>query len=86
MEGVRVEGVGLLVPQKIFGPDLEGGQWEMEVDELHYHHGELEDVLGSEVHGFPCKNPVDGLLEVSRLDQGDEVADLVQAIGGVEGS
>jgi hypothetical protein len=84
VEGVGVKRVILTMGQEVLRPFLEGGEGKVVFDELYHHHRELELILGPKVEGFTLEDPVHRPLEVVGMHQGDEMADLVKAIGGVE--
>ena len=49
------------------------------------HHGELDTILGSEVDTLTGEDFIDCGVEVLRVDQADEVRDLVETVRLIQG-
>ena len=85
MEGVRVDHVLLPVGEEVLDPHFERWHGDTCLDVLDDEHAQLQPILRAKVHSLTLQNRVDRPLEALGVDEGDEVADLIEPVGLVEG-
>lgn len=85
MERVGVHAVGAGACQIVGGPGLEVRKGELVFDEVDDHPSELDSVATAEVDRLPVEDRVDCAIEIIRVDETDEVGDLVDPIRLVQG-
>ena len=83
MQRVGIEKILVAVGHVVFGPYLEGWKRKAAFDVFDDQHGELESILGAEVDNSPIEDIPHRVFEVLRLEQRDEVGDLIEPVGCV---
>src|SRR5688572_9458914 len=80
----RIAFVLVTMREIIFGPNFEWGKGQPPLELLHDRHGQLEAVARAKIDVAAVEHLFDDMAKHIRLDQRDQVRDLIGAVGIVQ--